>query len=555
MRHRSRAALIGVLAVVLAAAAATAAVIANERHNELEMVSQQLREALASADTALASRNLNLAETRLAEATTLLRQSPKELSLFATQIEKAQGEVASNRADQDRLERFLQLSRRALDGTYDFAADNDRAAKEALASYGVLSDSTWQQALDASSTSDQDKEQVRQRAYATLLCLADFQIHSNGTAEKARRSIELLEKAQKIREPTRAFYWIRGHANGWIGDAAAKDADLEKRKTAPVVFAWDYFFEAQTARWNDDLDAAVTGYRQALRIEPDHCNSLYWLGFCLGHYTQDDYTQDFEASIAYYTACIALRPDFWPAYANRGSSYLKLKNWNEAASDFTMALKTTTLHAKTKSQLQFLRAAAYDQMGRANEAGEDRLMAIKIVRAEFEETPEEFEAPRIEAIVCSADHCSDNAMELELRRLALTLARANPGTPSELVARLFVELGLVLREQGQLLEAEQTLRKGLELFEEKLANDWVRFALASVLGEVRAAQGRPDEAEPLLVFAYEGIRDHQDGMNSYTAHHLADARQRIIDFYEAAGRDDEAHRLRAEHQVEPRQGK
>ena len=549
-RHRSRVILTGVLAVLLVAGAATAAVFAIQRRHELDNATQQIRESLASAHTALESRNLSLAEARLAEATTLLRQAPTELSSFASEIEKAQDEVAANRADRERFVRFFELSRRAQDDmTYNAEEGGGRAAEEALALFGVLADPNWQNALGASSANDKEKEQVRQTAYITLLCLADYQIRWNGNPEKARRSIELLQKAERIREPTRAFYWVRGHANGWIGDTAAKQADLTRAKAAPIVSAWDYYLEGHTAGWHGDVDAAMAAYRQALRIEPDHFNSMFFLGM-----RNSEFTQDRTAAIGYYTACIAIRPDHVASYGNRGVDELLLEHWDEAAKDFTAALKIRPAH-ELQAYWLILRATAYDQMGRTDEARQDRLLAIPIARAKFARAPGRLSGAYIGAITTSADYCSDEQMLVELMRLALWIVKNDPATKDILVADVLAGLGYGLYEQGELLEAERLLREGMAIYEKESADHWGRFKLATVLGSVRAAQGRPDEAEPLLISGYEGMRDRQGQMLPDETPLVSDARERLVDFYEANGRADEAQRWRGKPDVEPVQNK
>jgi tetratricopeptide (TPR) repeat protein len=316
-------------------------------------------------------------------------------------------------------------------------------------------------------------------------------------------------------------------------------------KAAPVSSAWDYYLEGHTAGWKGDHETQVAAYRQAIRIEPDHLNSLFFLGM---HYSQAKL--DYTAAVGYFTACIALRSDHVGSYSNRGIAYLFHENWDEAAKDFSVVLKIRPTHDYQAYWL-FLRAAAYDQLGRTNEARQDRHVAIPIVRAQFSNAPGKLSEPYINAITISAVNCSDEQMMVELLRLGLWVAQNDPATKDTLVAHMFAALGQVLFEQGQLEEAEHTLREGISLYEKRLADHWVRFKLASFLGAVRGAQGHPDEAEPLLISGYEGMRDRKGQMMPDETHLVSEARERLVDFYETNGRADEAQRWRDKADAEP----
>jgi tetratricopeptide (TPR) repeat protein len=537
--------LTGMLTVLIIAGAATAAVVAIQRRNVIDNTTQQIRESLASAHTAIESNDLSLAEARLAEATILLRQAPTELSLFTTEIEKANAEVAKSRSDQERLKRFLELSRRAQDGmSYNAEAGGDRVAEEALALYGVLSDPNWQQGLDSSSSSDEEKKQVRQTAYWTLICLADFQIRWQefpGDRRKTSRCLALLDRAKAIREPTRAFYWIQANAEELLHNLAARDAILERLKAAPIASAWDYYLEGHTAGWHGDVDAAMAAYRQALRIEPDHFNSLIFLGKRLSE------ANDYRVALGYLTACIASRPQNPLGYVMRGQVYLTIEEWEEAAADLTEAIEFFSNPVSKQIVGPFLRSAAFDHLGRFEEAIRDRRTAMAALQMMVEKDPEEVSEELnnlVWYIIVSACNCKDLEQRRELWDFGFALVQRFPAQLDSQLPRLLAERGGQLSEDGQFVEAEPFLRECVEIRSRHAPDDYSRYIAMSLLGEALRGQHKFAEAETLLLDGYNGLlaRDKLiDGMNK---HLITAAAERIVRLYEAWDRPEDAARWR-----------
>lgn len=64
------------------------------------------------------------------------------------------------------------------------------------------------------------------------------------------------------------------------GSAPAGPGVIDERKTRVMEF-WRLYHEASAARTRGDLAAAASSYQAALRIDPDHEDSLYHLGQCL----------------------------------------------------------------------------------------------------------------------------------------------------------------------------------------------------------------------------------------------------------------------------------
>ena len=69
-------------------------------------------------------------------------------------------------------------------------------------------------------------------------------------------------------------------------------------------------------------------------MQPDHYNSLFFLADRLSH----DKIKRCPEAIAYYTGCIALRPDHIFAYMSRAECHEKLGQLDEAEADYSAAI-------------------------------------------------------------------------------------------------------------------------------------------------------------------------------------------------------------------------
>src|SRR5205814_1770916 len=70
-------------------------------------------------------------------------------------------------------------------------------------------------------------------------------------------------------------------------------------------------------------------------------------------------------------------------------------------------------------------------------------------------------------------------------------------------------LGWVRGQQERYTESESTFREAAEILRRTLPNAWERYYVESLLGASLAAQKRFEEAEPLLIFGYEGMSRSQ----------------------------------------------
>jgi len=99
-------------------------------------------------------------------------------------------------------------------------------------------------------------------------------------------------------------------------------------------------------------------------------------------------------------------------------------------------------------------------------------------------------------------------------------------------------LGWVLTEEGKAEEAEGYLRESLRVLEGRFQQDRPLIQIArSTLGRCLARQGRYEEAEPLLVGAWEAT----EGKVGPRVESLL--RRRLVEFYEDWGRPEDAQRF------------
>src|SRR4029077_12682325 len=140
-----------------------------------------------------------------------------------------------------------------------------------LRHYGVLTEPDWSSRLESSYLTADQKEQVRETAYVTLVSLADYLVRWPKTRDDVRsvaRSLDLLQRAQAFHEPTRAFYFVRAECRRRQGDTAATDEYENQFQAAVARTAWDYYLPGHTAGWRGDLDEAIRSYEAALRLQP-----------------------------------------------------------------------------------------------------------------------------------------------------------------------------------------------------------------------------------------------------------------------------------------------
>ena len=118
----------------------------------------------------------------------------------------------------------------------------------------------------------------------------------------------------------------------------------------------------------------------------------------------------------------------------------------------------------------------------------------------------------------------------------------NPISPSHAAA--LVIRGTTLLHENKPAEAELKMREGLAIREKMQPDDWTTFETKSLLGEALLAQRKFDEAEPLLLSGYEGMKQREGTIPQQDKPRLTKALRRLVKLYEEWGKPDEATKWR-----------
>jgi tetratricopeptide (TPR) repeat protein/tRNA A-37 threonylcarbamoyl transferase component Bud32 len=98
--------------------------------------------------------------------------------------------------------------------------------------------------------------------------------------------------------------------------------------------------------------------------------------------------------------------------------------------------------------------------------------------------------------------------------------------------------------------AEPLLRECLTIREAKAPEAWTTFNTKSQLGAALLGQQRFDEAKPLLLDGYRGLKEREATIPAEAAVRIPEALERLVRFYEATGEPTEAAAWRAELDAE-----
>jgi hypothetical protein len=160
------------------------------------------------------------------------------------------------------------------------------------------------------------------------------------------------------------------------------------------------------------------------------------------------------------------------------------------------------------------------------------------------------EAARMIDAVCSCHEGLGQYDRAEVwRRKYLAVVREKDGPGSAQYAQQLGELGANLLKQQRYADAETVLRGSLAIRQAKQPGDWWTYTTQSLLGAALLGQQKYADAEPQLLQGYQGMsRAANDPGHARhgasTAERLAEARERIVQLYDAWGRKDQANEWR-----------
>lgn len=237
-RHRAR--MLSLAAILLLLMVATVVTVhrTTQRRQADSGVAQAIGQQLAAVDAAISSHNVNLAKETLESARgkfSALSVPSQELS---AEIATAHKRIGEYQRDQHRFAQFILVAESAQEDLYWEADDERRGARsralDALRKFGVSDDPHWVDQLTSLQLSPAQKRQVRNTAYATLLCLAD-QSRWDRSELIARASLKYLEIAAATHRPTRAYYWLTAEAYDILGEQTSKAKALKAAQIASTL--------------------------------------------------------------------------------------------------------------------------------------------------------------------------------------------------------------------------------------------------------------------------------------------------------------------------------
>jgi len=97
-----------------------------------------------------------------------------------------------------------------------------------------------------------------------------------------------------------------------------------------------------------------------------------------------------------------------------------------------------------------------------------------------------------------------------------------------------------LLANGKCAEAEPLARACLAIREKQIPDDWRTFNARSLLGGSLLGQKKHAEAEPLLLAAYEGMKQREARIPTNGRPRLKETLQRLVQLYETTDRPDQA---------------
>lgn len=167
---------------------------------------------------------------------------------------------------------------------------------------------------------------------------------------------------------------------GWVkpnGLRRAAGAAADAPKTAEAGKAEpdsEAFREGYAAHVRGQLSAAITGYDEAIRQNPNHARAYNNRGLVY------QAKGDVNRAIADFSEAVRLGPTVMAAYLNRGAAYAKKGDADKAIEDYNEAIRLDP-HAV---QAYKLRAAAYQAKGEISKAEADMVQAGKMYRPKYD---------------------------------------------------------------------------------------------------------------------------------------------------------------------------
>lgn len=504
----------------------------------------RIRDMLVATNASLEAGSLDQAENQLVLAKALLAEGAP-IAQLASQFVRIDADVGGRRKDQRDLDLFRSLAKEGLqDGMGSTDLENlEQSATAALELFGILKNDRWLDDLRRRSFTSDEQKEIQETAYITLLYLADHELRANWSnaqyAKFVARSQEFLNRAASFHEPTRAFHWVQTNIHINQGNNAAAEAAGVRFGAAAATSAWDYFLPSHH---NGDLPERIRAYEAALRIQPDHYQSLYFLGHRLSKAGRT------VEAMRIWTACLAVRPNDPHPLLNRAQCCYLLGDNPAAEADYNRAIELlTTDEQRFKAvwrRCVFFRSTHQDQ-----KALQDFEPLIRLGESRLQARQTEFGANALQTLTAMSElgHCyrevkrADKAIPLLEQASSELLKQFGDRDRNTLTA--LASLAITHQDEGQFEKAEPLYEQALEgqRAVDGTGNKDTQDSMYS-LSRVYSRLGRHEKAIALASELAELLRSKLGPDNPQTL----DILDVLCECKNAAGQTAEALKLREE---------
>ncbi len=151
--------------------------------------------------------------------------------------------------------------------------------------------------------------------------------------EKARRALQLVDRAMELGPPAGADLRQHGHWLAALGDEKGALADNQRADGIPPKTAIDHFLIGIERFKRSQFEKAIPAFDAALRLDAEH----FWAQVLLAASHLN--LHHFAEGKAHLAACIARRPAFIASYLLRGYASTELGYFPDALADYDAAEK------------------------------------------------------------------------------------------------------------------------------------------------------------------------------------------------------------------------
>ncbi len=316
-----------------------------QRREQLETQRDEAQRFLLAGQSASGLKDYPQAERQFSNALTAAGTEP-ELAELKAQAERLLAETRLQLEARRHYEQFLQRRKEALfhathftgkDPAANWRATQD-AAQAALTLFGVAPHQAMDLVLPEASYDGSERTTLSAGCYELLLVLAEVAVNSwpgQERADRAAQALRLLERATRLRPPTRAYHLRRARYLDQLGDALAAQRERDRAAEHQLASALDHYLVAEEWYQQGDLNQAIRGFQNALLWQSDYVFAHYFLAVCYLRLPRPRY----ELAKASLTACLAQQGDFLWVYVLRGLAHSMLAEYEAADKDFQQALE------------------------------------------------------------------------------------------------------------------------------------------------------------------------------------------------------------------------